>query len=226
MSMTVYMDELTYHFPAFPRQRLIREACATWNLRHPDDPIHPSKSEWRMVYEAVIAKLRHEFSDYDKTVNSKNHDQLREEIRAAAKRRYPWLRPDMDPRNGLACTAPNQLTFDHLSAELARLYSARQDIEVRLRQLRKQVPRPQDNIDELSKELRRIHAMIADRNESCQILKRQAEVKDRDDWIENDQQVVIRAHKTRGYLFADQKLPIWAVGHHCTTNALCADQQS
>jgi hypothetical protein len=43
-------------FPAFSMRRVLKEACASWNLRHPDNHADPDESEWPLLYNAVHAK--------------------------------------------------------------------------------------------------------------------------------------------------------------------------
>jgi hypothetical protein len=89
-------------FPDWPRERIIEEALADWNLRHhaAEEKLDPVASEGRMVFKAVLAYLRHRLSPYDeiRRAHPEERERLYREVQRQAQRRYKWLRPDVDPR--------------------------------------------------------------------------------------------------------------------------------
>jgi hypothetical protein len=82
--------------------RIIEEALADWNLRHPvaEEKLDAATSEWRMVFKAVLAFLRHRLSSYDdaRHAHPEERERFYREVQRQAQRRYRWLRPDVDPR--------------------------------------------------------------------------------------------------------------------------------
>jgi hypothetical protein len=91
---------MTIHLPTWPMPRLLREACAEWNLRHQNAFLDWKSSPWPRVVVALLAWFRHRFSNYDAA--RKAHPELRLALRAqiklAALRAYPWLGKSEDPR--------------------------------------------------------------------------------------------------------------------------------
>jgi hypothetical protein len=89
-------------FPDWPRERIIEEALADWNLRHPaaEEKLDAATSEWSRVFKAVLAYLRHRLSPYDeiRRAHPEERERLYREVQRQAQRRYKWLKPDVDPR--------------------------------------------------------------------------------------------------------------------------------
>jgi hypothetical protein len=101
-------------------QRVLSEACQSWTL-HNSEPADPETSEWSLVYNAVLAYLRHLLTDYHDALRSgADRDQLHDEITTAAKRQYPWLRLSVDPRTALEPVA-KQYGFSERSKTLSKL---------------------------------------------------------------------------------------------------------
>lgn len=88
------------NIPHWPRERLLREACIAWNLRHleTESPLRPDNPDWDLLVNAVYAFCRHQFSDYDHIVTPETREELRNAIAAQARRLYPWLVGAIDPR--------------------------------------------------------------------------------------------------------------------------------
>jgi hypothetical protein len=118
-------------FPDWPRERIVEEALADWNLRHPaaEEKLDAATSEWRKVFKAVLAFLRHRLSSYDDAWH--DHPEERErfyrEVQRQAQRRYKWLRPDadsrMDPPPKEELPAAETLPFDSAARYLADRYT-------------------------------------------------------------------------------------------------------
>ena len=120
--------EASFSFPSWPRERVLREAVNSWSLRKAhEERCDPETSEWPFVCNVVLAWLRHELTQYDKLRDSETRDKLREEIRVAARRHYPWLRPDIDPRSPSPKSPRTRdpRYLNRVSAYLAELVSER-----------------------------------------------------------------------------------------------------
>jgi hypothetical protein len=102
METAVSAPDKEIQFPNFGTPALIlREACAAWNMRHaPAEWLNPETSPWDEKFlGGVYAFLRHSCSGYDQMLdNGADRDTLRSQIHAAARRTYPWLNLDSDPR--------------------------------------------------------------------------------------------------------------------------------
>jgi hypothetical protein len=87
-------------FPNWPPSRLIVEACRAHNALHPGTWVNAQTSSWELLYPIVMAFLRHELSTYDESLRTGNgdRDQLQIDISISARKFYPWLRKDKDPR--------------------------------------------------------------------------------------------------------------------------------
>ena len=90
-----------FRFPSLPIARILKEACAAWNLRHTcEEWLDPETSPWDQKFlAATLAWLRHSFPDMTRcwlTVLT---------VKPSAGRftpplggHYPWLSLDSDPR--------------------------------------------------------------------------------------------------------------------------------
>jgi hypothetical protein len=94
-----------FRFPSWPANRVIREAVAAWNVRHQANLLDPIASSWPRLYAAVLCFCRHDLSHYDRMLECVASGQsnparaaLRKQIHSLARKQYPWLRPDIDPR--------------------------------------------------------------------------------------------------------------------------------
>jgi hypothetical protein len=81
-------------------ERILWEACRTHNLLHPNDPADAATLSWPRLYPLVLSFIRHELSGYEIALQTggADRDQLQAEISTAARKFYPWLRKDKDPR--------------------------------------------------------------------------------------------------------------------------------
>ena len=122
---------MAFQFPNWPRTRLLREPAFAWNLRNPDNRCDPFSSDWPFVCSVVLAYLRHSLTDYDGLVEAETRAALRAQIQTAARRQYPWLRPETDPRQvneqGGNGQTPGKI-LNEASAQLAELFSVRAQI--------------------------------------------------------------------------------------------------
>jgi hypothetical protein len=193
-------------------ERLLKEATLAWNFRNPDDKCDPFKSDWGKVCEVVHAFLRHSLSDYDAIVTSDTRDQLHEDIRSKAKAAYPWLRHDFDPRKN-AGTPKVKPIFDATSAELAALFTTKQEILARLSQLRRQLPKSKTEITALESQLEWVNTQIATNTSHCKVISELS--KSADEW---SVRLLLTRHSKRMYLFAGQIVPIYStlsMGYKC-----------
>jgi hypothetical protein len=55
--------------PAWPRERVIREAVNNWNVRHSPNKLHPETSPWPRLCAAVLTFVRHDLTDYDQRLS-------------------------------------------------------------------------------------------------------------------------------------------------------------
>jgi hypothetical protein len=92
--------ELSISIPHWTPQRLLSEACTNWNVRHAEakDKIGPD-CPWPLLVNAAHSFLRHNFTTYSQVVNSKNREELRNQIAVEVRKVYPWLVSDADPRH-------------------------------------------------------------------------------------------------------------------------------
>jgi hypothetical protein len=116
--------------PHWPMGRVLREACCVHNALHPNAWLNPQTSPWELLYPIVLAFLRHSLSSYDESLREENadRDQLQIDISTSARKFYPWLRKDKDPR-AIQSAAPaepsNFKIFDALSRYSCDLRSTR-----------------------------------------------------------------------------------------------------
>jgi hypothetical protein len=129
--------------PNLPFERLIREAVAEWNLRHPaSQGLDSLQSAWPPIYWAILAFLRHRLTDYDQVLQESDYnpelrDKLFRQIKGEATRRYPWLRLEADPRTERKQEAQEEratLPFDKIAAVLAKLYTRKNALTQALRE--------------------------------------------------------------------------------------------
>jgi hypothetical protein len=120
-------------FPNWPMKRLLQEACRAHNALHPDTWANPETTNWELLYALTIAFLRHELSLYEQSLREGDGDreQLRIDISKSARKFYPWLRKDKDPRTIQSLLPQEPVTtnfriFSELSAFCCDLRS-RQD---------------------------------------------------------------------------------------------------
>jgi hypothetical protein len=101
---------VTIHLPNWPIQRLLKEACAEWNLRHADGLLDWQTAPWPRVVVALFGFLRHRFADYDLQVKARPELRLalRAQIKCAALRAYPWLGKSDDPRATISTEPESQ----------------------------------------------------------------------------------------------------------------------
>jgi hypothetical protein len=122
--------------------RVIAEACAEWNLRHPNRHADPEASEWVLVYAIVHAFCRHSLSWYEQALaEGGDRDQLHEQISRAACRQYTWLRAHIDPRKSLSIGQEQGLEkgrpFNNFSKELSELVSERWRLAMAIKEARR-----------------------------------------------------------------------------------------
>jgi hypothetical protein len=118
-------------------RRILKDACATWNAKHPDDLVSVDKCEWLKLYAITHAFIRHALSGYDQALaEGADRDELQERISRAACRAYPWLRSDTDPRTAAETEGKSEdvrpynafsKQLSDLAAERARLTLAIKD---------------------------------------------------------------------------------------------------
>jgi hypothetical protein len=85
--------------PDWSTRRIIAEAVTDYNLRHPDQtPLDALSSDWSTLHGIIHTWLRHSFSSYDRDCSPLIRSGLKDWVRTVAKRKYPWLRRDLDPR--------------------------------------------------------------------------------------------------------------------------------
>jgi hypothetical protein len=154
-------------FPSMPMDRLLREACASFSLRHPgEDPVNPATSEWPVVYRAVHSHLRHAYSAYDQDLSASSGDpvlreRLRSEIESAAARSYPWLRLGRDPRTQAPTPGrPRGLILSEMSSHLSDLVTQRAQLVVALGEYRRRAREHRAYIDTLKERLREVEDAI------------------------------------------------------------------
>lgn len=122
-------SSLAIHIPQWNHLRLLREACATWNVRHPDTPASLGpECEWPLLVNVVHSFLRHQCTNYDVIVCPENREDLRGQIAAEVRKIHPWLVSHTDPRRYGKATAA-KLTplkyFDRLSQQSVELLTKR-----------------------------------------------------------------------------------------------------
>lgn len=137
-------NDFKIDLPNWGFNRLLKEACTSWNLRHPDsEQANPIESPWPLLYNAVLTFLRHCHTDYDQMLSLSGGDelvreQLRAEIFAAAMKLYPWLRLGSDPRVGQSVRIGRAAKFyDRISSELSDLVSRRGQIVTAVNELKR-----------------------------------------------------------------------------------------
>jgi hypothetical protein len=122
-------------FPNWPMQRLLAEACLSHDCLHPLDRMDPETSDWQKLYSVTISFLRHQVTTYDECLRAGygDRDQLHREISAQARKTYPWLRQDKDPRvlQRIPTDKPEKFKiFDELSRYSCDLRSIRAQLLV------------------------------------------------------------------------------------------------
>jgi hypothetical protein len=130
------MQKTLLRLPDWPARRLLDEACFYYNLRHPAETIAERTAPWGRCVGAILAFLRHEFSDYDAelagTFDPAKRDALAAEIAEAAYGKYRWLR--RDPRetpefNPVPAPDDARKPLDRRAARLAELRSFAQAVQ-------------------------------------------------------------------------------------------------
>jgi hypothetical protein len=122
---------------------MLSEAIADWNLRHSEaEALDTRNSEWRRLYWAILAFLRHRLTPYDQTLQESPYDpalrdQLFRRIQAAAHFQYKWLRLETDPRTKeTQDKADARRPFDRVAADLSDLYTHKNALFQALREAR------------------------------------------------------------------------------------------
>jgi hypothetical protein len=120
----------TVTLPNWPPARLVRESALAWNLRHPNRKgLDPATSDWPTLCNCVLGFLRHQHSKFDSRLKARQafhqeyRDELADEILRCARAKYPWLRPEHDPRPFLENGDSTKLVLD------ARGFQARTDAQ-------------------------------------------------------------------------------------------------
>jgi hypothetical protein len=116
------------NIPSLSMASVIKAACAQWSDLHPETPADPVTSPWSLVVTAVDCWLRHAMTQYDQVRTNKNRSELQAAIRVAARRQYPWLRSEPDPRIALVPTEEPPLLLNALSRELNNIVEARANL--------------------------------------------------------------------------------------------------
>jgi hypothetical protein len=153
-------------FPAFSMRRVLKEACASWNLRHPDNHADPDESEWPLLYNALHAYCRHELCGYDQALAAgADRDQLRERISRAACRAWPWLKVERDPRTSDdADTAPERRDyrpFNSFSKQLSDLVSERSLLTLAIKDTRRhRVAGWREHVSEMEERLAAVNTRV------------------------------------------------------------------
>ena len=161
------------------------------------------------VSKIVLAYLRHSLTNYDTLRDSETRDTLREEIRVAARKAYPWLRPEVDPRQAEPAVAPqDERVMNMMSRTLADLYSWKAQLESALRDLKRQRP-PEGKVKvaALQAELAQLDARIAQEHECCQIIQDQANLPKGEFWDRGPKALVMFRQRDPEYLFGGKSLP-------------------
>jgi hypothetical protein len=132
---TVSASSIDFRFPSWPVVRILNEACAAFNVRHPPaEWLDPKTSTWdNRFLGAVFAFLRHQVSGYDQMLaDGADRDTLRRQIHTAARRTYPWLSLDSDPRTRFRAASPSGSTqstrrLDRVSQAMSEALEAKQE---------------------------------------------------------------------------------------------------
>jgi hypothetical protein len=155
--------------PNWSQERLLREAVADFNLRHPDSRLDAKTSDWSVLYRTIHKFIRHRLTDYEERLGGSGYNQalrdhLVREIEKAACRKYRWLRSDHDPRSETPCEvqepAKPQLMYNLGAAQLADLYTQKNRIIGALREKRRKGVIAELQQQELRQELTKIEAEI------------------------------------------------------------------
>jgi hypothetical protein len=134
-------------FPSMPRDALLKEACATWNIHHSRaNQADPITSSWPLLYNVVHAHLRHTQTDYDQRLlngEGPERDRIHGEIKKTAALHYPWLRLETDPRvqkERAAAPRRGQKLFAQASRKLSDLVTERAHLVMRRTDLARRKP--------------------------------------------------------------------------------------
>jgi hypothetical protein len=201
--------------PAFGMGRILKDACATWNVRHPDDLLSVDTCDWSKLYAIVHAFIRHQFCSYDAALAAgANRDELQQRISRAACRQYAWLRVDHDPRGDVdAAPEPEaERPFNHFSRRLSDLVSLRSQITIGIHDTRK------NRAAGWREELAALEETLADVTEQIDKLTRLCTAKDQpmDDGVLVSG--ICTTQRVRGYDFAGRVLAACytkSAGFHC-----------
>lgn len=99
------IPELKINLPAWPAERIVREAVLSWNLRQTDSTkkVNPDTLAWSALRQIVLAFLRHRLTDYDQRLNElcrhnvSSRDGLAQAVAEVAWKIYPWMKEDPRP---------------------------------------------------------------------------------------------------------------------------------
>jgi hypothetical protein len=146
--------------PPWPMARVLKEASAHWNLLHPNNLADPEKSDWPLLCNVVHSFLRHQQTQYEQVLTAgADRDELHDRISRTARRFFPWLKVECDPRTSAeAGEEPEDYRpFNDFSRRLSDLVSERSRLTVAINDARrKRLGR--EHIAELEERLARVNA--------------------------------------------------------------------
>lgn len=150
--------------PSLSMASVLKAACSSWSLLHPENPADPVTSPWPLVVNAVDCWVRHELSSYDQECTNDTREELHAAIKTAAKRQYPWLRSTVDPRGDHAPVKEPSLLLNEIGRELNNIVEAR----ARLTQQRRRTKDPRE-IERIDAELGALERQSKLGRDLCQI---------------------------------------------------------
>jgi hypothetical protein len=213
----------TIQFPNWTIDRLLSEAITAWNVRHHGYPLDVRTSPWKRLYVALLTFCRHSLSDYDAQLSALERDlvaqrgpdlaarhlearnALRQEIHGAARRHYPWLKPDSDPRKEMPEAKPKDpRLLNQVSAEVATLVSHRAELIAVTKELRRKNATP-----DWRERVAALDAQLADIEDKIQVYSNQFKTLEEitGDPTQANWRMLNWVHPTRGYFFGGRPLP-------------------
>ena len=196
------MDPIS--LPPWPMSRLLSEACAYWNIQHPEAPADPVTSNWPLLYNAVHAYLRHEQTGYDRALTAgADRDALRHQITQEAATRYRWLRVERDPRTPEQSRRKENRPLNRFSRQLADLTGDRAQLTQAIAHERRTSARGwQERLKKAQERLENVNAQIKKLNS----LFFTPTLERREDGMVQ-LCTLVHMHGVPGYSFAERELP-------------------
>jgi hypothetical protein len=153
--------------PNWSRARILKESCASWNLRHPEDEhADPEESEWPLLFNVIHSFLRHQQTHYEEALAAgAGRDELRERISRAAAKAYTWLRIEHDPRTNddkePELERKDYRPFNSFSRQLSDLISERSRLTVAIKDARrKRAEGWREHVVEMEERLAEVNARV------------------------------------------------------------------